>query len=284
MSFLSKLRKSFSLAGNVVRQPRKAAHLFERDTNAEHARKFCLNGFKHVWPQTSVDPSNVEPDDTSNPLWVHFAANNEGAGIWKWVHYFDIYQRHLSKFVGRDAHIVEVGIFSGGSLLMWRDYFGPRSQITGVDIEESCRCYEQEGIRVFIGDQADRGFWKLFRESSAPFDVLIDDGGHAPLQQRVTLEETLPFLKPGGVYLCEDVHRIDNEFAAYAFAIADNLNALESAFRTSTEDSVCPRSALQSAVPSVHFYPFAIVIERANRHPGPLVAPKKGTEWQPWLR
>jgi hypothetical protein len=268
----------------VARNPRQAVHLLERDIMAEQARNFCRQRFEGVSPRTSIDPALVVPEDTSNRLWAYFTANNAGPGIWKWTHYFDIYQRHLGKFVGRDAHIVEVGIYSGGSLPMWRNYFGPKSQITGIDIEQACRCYEQEGIRVSIGDQADRGFWKSFRESSTPFDVMIDDGGHSPLQQRITLEETLPYLKPGGVYMCEDVHRIDNEFAAYTFALTDNLNALVSPYRTPTDDSVCPRTGFQNAVLSVHFYPYAIVIERSDRDLGPLVAPKKGTEWQPWLR
>ena len=37
--------------------------------------------------------------------------------------------------------------------------------------------------------------------------------GHTPEQQIVTLEEMLPHLRPGGVYLCEDVHGIHHDFA-----------------------------------------------------------------------
>ena len=165
---------------------------------------------------------------------------------------------------------------------MWRSYFGPRCQITGVDIEDVCRVYEKDGIRVFIGDQADRQFWKSLRAESAPFDVLIDDGGHSPEQQRITLEETLPYLRPGGVYLCEDVHRIGNEFAAYAFALADNLNDVANSSGITPRGIVCPRTKFQNAVLSVHFYPFVVVIERSNRDQGPLSAPKHGTEWQPF--
>ena len=44
--------------------------------------------------------------------------------VWKWKHYCDVYHRHFSKFVGREVHVLEVGIYSGGSLQMWREYFG----------------------------------------------------------------------------------------------------------------------------------------------------------------
>jgi hypothetical protein len=45
---------------------------------------------------------------------------------------------------------------------------------------------------IHIGDQGDREFWRAFRERVPPVDVLIDDGGHQPEQQIVTLEEMLP--------------------------------------------------------------------------------------------
>ena len=54
-------------------------------------------------------------------------------------------------------------------------------------------------IKVFIGDQADRKFWSQFRREVPILDLVIDDGGHEPEQQIVSLEELLPHLRPGGV-------------------------------------------------------------------------------------
>jgi hypothetical protein len=104
----------------------------------------------------------------ANPLWQYFQANREGPGIWKWVHYFDIYQRYLGKFVGTDAHVVEIGVYSGGSLPMWRHYLGPMVRITGIDIEPACKTYERDGTHIVIGDQEDRQFWKRFRDEAPP--------------------------------------------------------------------------------------------------------------------
>src|SRR3954454_965763 len=83
----------------------------------------------------------------------YFDAHTEGSGIWKWRHYFPIYDRHLGRFRGQEAHLVEIGVFSGGSLSMWRDYLGRRSRITGVDIEPACEAYTGDRISVAIGDQ-----------------------------------------------------------------------------------------------------------------------------------
>ena len=108
---------------------------------------------------------------------------------------------------------------------MWRSYFGPDSRVYGIDIEPACEVYAREGIEVVIGDQADRTFWSKFRRDVPDVDVLIDDGGHTPEQQMVTLEEMLPHLQPGGVYMCEDVHGTGNQFTRFAYRLIDHFNA-----------------------------------------------------------
>lgn len=212
----------------------------------------------------------------ANPLASYFESHNEGPGIWKWEHYFDIYHRHFSKFVGREVHVLEVGIYSGGSLLMWRKYFGEHSHIYGVDINEACRAYEDDRTKVFIGDQADRSFWAELRKAAPLIDIVIDDGGHLPGQQLVTLEEMLPHMRPGGVYLCEDIHNRFNGFAAYVQGLSDNLN--ESLWQGITHTTP---STFQAAINSIHLYPFAAVIEKCDRPVHEFFAPRHGTQWQP---
>jgi hypothetical protein len=219
-----------------------------------------------------------------NPLWEYFQANKVGPGVWKWTQYFEAYHRHLARFIGRDVHVVEVGVYSGGSLPMWKSYFGPRCQVTGVDIEPACKAYQGDGTRIVIGDQGSRDFWRAFRSQSPPADVLIDDGGHHPEQQAVTLEEVLPHLRPGGVYLCEDVHGTGNAFAAYAHSLADQLNASNWLPKRPGQAEIVVRATpLQAAVHSVHLYPYLIAIELRESPIGTLEAPKHGTEWQPFL-
>jgi len=99
------------------------------------------------------------------------------------------------------VHVLEIGIYSGGSLEMWRDYFGPKARIYGVDIEPACRVYESDSVNIFIGDQGDRQFWQ-FRRKVPALDIVIDDGDHNPEHQIVSVEELLPFLRPDRVYFC----------------------------------------------------------------------------------
>ena len=216
----------------------------------------------------------------SNPLTDYFNAHTEGPGLWKWLHYFDIYHRHFQKFIGKEVHVLEVGIYSGGSLGMWREYFGKGCRIYGMDIEPACKSYEAEGIDVFIGDQSDRGFWKKFRETVPQVDIVIDDGSHDPDHQRITLEEILPHIRPGGVYLCEDIGSRNNRFGGYVSGLACHMNTAK---KTVEEfDAPMIPSPFQASVKSVIQYPFVTVIEKHGHHPGLYISKKHGTEWQPY--
>jgi len=236
------------------------------------------------WPDATDTREVLKP---ANPLRMFFEAHKQGHGIWKWDHYFEIYHRHFSRFRGQTVHVLEIGIYSGGSLEMWKDYFGTACKIYGVDIEPACKSYEDKRVKVFIGDQADRSFWHRLKREVPNIDIVIDDGGHLPEQQMVALEELLPHLRPGGVYLCEDVHGVFNRFASYVHRFAHDLNACDQHVNNPDDDErriVSPTTALQSAVSSIHLYPFVTVIERTDAPVSELVAPKHGTEWQPYLK
>lgn len=194
----------------------------------------------------------------------------------KWSHYFEIYHRHFSRFRGQPVNLLEIGIYSGGSLPMWLSYFGDDCRVFGVDIEEACKCYETDRIEVFIGDQGDRAFWRRFRETTPEIHILIDDGGHTAEQQIVTLEEMLPHMPLGSVYVCEDVHGEFNRFTAFATALVHRMNVMQS-----YDGPGCAASTLQQSVHSIHFYPYLCVIEKHKYPPNTFTSLKHGTEWQP---
>ena len=219
----------------------------------------------------------------SNPLEAYFDSHREGQGIWKWRHYFEIYHRHFAKFVGREVHVLEIGVYSGGSLPMWKDYFGSQCRVYGVDIQEACKSYEDESVQILIGDQSDRSFWKRVRESVPALDIVIDDGGHLPEQQIVSLEELLPHLRPGGVYLCEDVYTVFNPFHDYLSGVTHLLNAWDLKPGVSRPHEGILPNPFQRAVHSVHLYPYAVVVEKREVPASEFVAPRHGTQWQPWL-
>ena len=213
--------------------------------------------------------------------------HKEGPGLWKFDHYFEIYDRHFRRFREKDVHVLEIGVYSGGSLDMWRSYFGPKAKIYGVDLEPACRMYEGNNVKIFIGNQHDRDFWKSFREQVPNLDVVIDDASHQTEDQIVSFEELFPHLCSGGVYLCEDVTWAYNRFASYAHGITHKLNdfrRVKQSFDDPERRIVAECTPFQSAVSSVHFYPYVVVFERTKSAVKEFVAPKRGTQWQPFIR
>jgi SAM-dependent methyltransferase len=203
---------------------------------------------------------------TANPLETHFDALSTGPGLWKWRHYFDIYHAHFSRFRGKKPKILEIGVYSGGSTEMWREYFGEGCEYFGVDINPECRKFEKKGVTIRTANQSDREFWRKFREEVGEVDIVIDDGGHRPRQQRPTFEEIFRCIRPGGVYLCEDMHGVKNPFTSYLQGLASTLN--DNRF-----------NAVQAWVKTVAFYPFITVVEILDSPRQGLVSEKRGDRW-----
>src|SRR5262245_8026869 len=108
-------------------------------------------------------------------LWQMFL-NHKGRIVHKWTHYFPVYERHFSRFVNRPITFVEIGCGEGGSLQLWKQYFGPLANIVGLDIRPECAAFEEDQIHVRIGDQADASFLgSVVDEFGAPH-VVVDDG------------------------------------------------------------------------------------------------------------
>ncbi|MBL8385410.1 MAG: hypothetical protein JNM90_20170 [Burkholderiales bacterium] len=205
-----------------------------------------------------------------NPLLAYARSPRCERVMIKWLHYFDVYHRHLSRLRGQAITFIEIGVFNGGSLPMWRDYFGPQAHIVGVDINPGCARYAEPGIDVVIGDQGDRGFLRELRDRYPGAAALLDDGGHTMQQQIATFEELYPSLDPAGVYLCEDLHtsylapfgggyRRPGTFVEMGKSLVDRLNAAHVG-----DDGAGP-DAFTVSTDSLHFYDSMLVIERRAR-------------------
>jgi len=118
--------------------------------------------------------------------------------------YFFVYDHIFQEFVNKEITFVEIGVLNGGSLLMWRNFFGPNARIIGIDFNPAARKSESDGFEIYIGNQADENFWKETLKQIGPIDVLLDDGGHTYKQQVVTANCVLPFIKDDGLLVTED--------------------------------------------------------------------------------
>lgn len=205
-----------------------------------------------------------------NPLEYYFF-HHRGRLIHKWRHYFEVYHRHFARFRGRSPVVMEIGVSHGGSLQMWKKYFGRGARIVGVDIDTRCQAFAEPGVDVVIGDQADRAFHAELRSRYPQVDILIDDGGHEMTQQIVTFEELFPHVQPRGIFLCEDLHtsynprfggglRKDGTFVERAKSLVDGLHGWYGA-DPEVDRGVRVDDFTRSAH-SIHFYDSVVVIEK----------------------
>jgi len=262
------LARFFKRAGKALERRRRSA---KRAVNS--ARFFAL-GYRYGSRLPVAEPGPAAPEPrAAGALESYFDAHTEGPGITKWRHYFEIYERHLERFRGKPVHIVEIGVLGGGSLQMWRDYFGPDTHIYGVDINPASRGLARDGVEIFIGDQGDPGFWERFLESSPTIDVVIDDGGHLPGQQAVTLESLLLHIRPGGVYICEDIHGPFHPFHSFVDGLTRSLSDVGMPGRRN------PANSLHQQIASVHHYPILTVIEKTGSRTDAFESPRRGTLW-----
>lgn len=158
----------------------------------------------------------------------------------KYDTYFPAYEALLEKYSGKNITLVEVGVFNGGSLFMWKEFLGPNARIIGLDLNPDAMEWQNHGFEIHIGDQGSEDFWEDFFRKIGPVDVLIDDGGHTNLQQVVTAHHAIQHIRDGGILIVEDVHtsyfrEFGNpsrySFINFAFRVVDGINSRAFALR-----------------------------------------------------
>jgi len=120
--------------------------------------------------------------------------------------YLEWYDPILKNFVPNEIKLLELGIYEGGSLLLWRDYF-PKGTIVGIDIQVKVDFSNDERVQVFQGAQQDTAFLNAVARKTAPdgFDIIIDDASHFGDLTKIAFWHLFDnHLKPSGLYIIED--------------------------------------------------------------------------------
>jgi hypothetical protein len=187
--------------------------------------------------------------------------------IHKWMHYFEIYESHFSKFRGKDIVLLEFGVLHGGSLQMWKEYFGSGSRIIGADINPRCITLEEDRIEIKLADQDSTESLAKLASDLPAIDIVIDDGGHVMHQQNNTFEVFWPKLKNGGIYLCEDTHTSywpafggaffkEDTFIERSKRLIDKLTAWHS------QDPRLVVDEFTRSIGGMHFYDSVVVMDK----------------------
>ena len=188
----------------------------------------------------------------------------------KWPKYFSLYDRHFSSFVGKRVNVWEIGVCGGGSLQMWKKFFGPRATIVGIDIEPNFY-FEEDQIHVHIGSQSDTEFLSGLVNKYGPPDVLIDDGSHTQTDLHVTFKFLYPLMKRKSVYFIEDTHTA--YWKEYGGRLLQDGTIVESSKRLIDELTgrhFCGITDFTLTTKGIHFYDSVIVFEKEYDREGLL--------------
>jgi hypothetical protein len=123
--------------------------------------------------------------------------------------YLDIYEKYFFKYRFSLENFLEIGLWEGESIRMWRDYF-TTGNLIGADILDLSHI-QLPNTQIHICDQSNRDdLESLVSKTYKNYDIIIDDGGHMMHQQQITLGTMFKYLKSGGVFVIEDLHTSGN--------------------------------------------------------------------------
>lgn len=204
----------------------------------------------------------------------HFLARTDEKTLFKMDHYLDIYDRELAPWLGKKVNFLEIGVYKGGSLRLWRDFFAPHSSLTFLDIDPACKDLEIAGTDIRIGDQTDVPFLQAIAREKGPFDMIVDDGGHKMDQQITSFKALWGAVKDGGLYIVEDTHtsywpgfgggghKAAGSFIEFAKDLIDKMHSWY------TEDDVnFPLHPLASEIGGIQFYDSLVIIRKQLKKP-----------------
>ena len=139
-------------------------------------------------------------------LFAFYQGSQHARPIHKWHHYFEIYEKYLSRFRHANPTVLVLGIEEGGDLEMWRAYLGPGCRLFGIDEDPQAKQLEGVANKIFVGDVRNRDFLRAVLSEIGRPDVVINDGAHTAVRQITAFEEIYPILSDDGVYIVEDTH------------------------------------------------------------------------------
>ena len=118
--------------------------------------------------------------------------------------YIARYLRAFASLRDQPVRLLELGVKSGGSLLMWADFF-PNGEVVGLDLNPVSVHHAR--VHVHRGYQQDVRVLDQIGRKHAPhgFDIIIDDASHLGEYTAASFSALYSHhLVPGGIYVLED--------------------------------------------------------------------------------
>jgi SAM-dependent methyltransferase len=200
--------------------------------------------------------------------------------------YTQHYNQLLSEVRNDFTKVLEIGVETGRSHRLWLEYF-PNAKIYGYDIfeygyDELQRLQEGNPFLdrsvMFKGDQSNIEDLNRFKsEYGGDFDMIIDDGGHTMEQMQTSLNHLWDSVKPGGIYVIEDLHSCSGQWSElYGYKViqdgdtltTDLLSSLENNDDTVTETSYISAEVVSKIRSEIEWCQTKIGVERYTNQKG----------------
>ncbi len=131
----------------------------------------------------------------------------------KWL--YEAYEAIFAQ-VGRVRTVLELGMYQGGSVVLWRESL--RCRVIGIDLSVPPKTAEllERYVKESGSDNDLFCFWRtnqmdadalgeiVKKHVAETLDVVIDDASHLYAPTRRSFEILFPLLRPAGVYVIED--------------------------------------------------------------------------------
>jgi hypothetical protein len=141
------------------------------------------------------------------------------------------------------------------SLDMWSKYF-PSAKVYGFD-DKDFSSARGDWEKIFRGDQSKREDLEKISIIQDSYDFIIDDALHASYHQQITFSCLFGLVKPGGIFIIEDLH-FQPEWAEKEFPAEKTVTLLEKLQITgkweSAVSTAAEKSMIESCVESISFY------------------------------
>lgn len=120
--------------------------------------------------------------------------------------YLPVYESLFKNIKDSVKNILEIGVYTGGSMLLWNDYF-LNATVHGLDVRPEPDIIKNiDRIKFYNADAYNFDFIRTtFEETNMKFDILIDDGPHSLDSMMIFASKYSPLLTDKGILVIEDI-------------------------------------------------------------------------------
>lgn len=145
--------------------------------------------------------------------------------------YSSVYSMLFSPLRNMPIQFAEIGIAYGASANAWFNWFS-QARLCFFDRDENfvaIIAQTSRSISAVMDVSKDGDVERALAVPGGLYDVILDDSSHEFEHQIRIIKEAIPFVKPGGYIIVEDIYRSHNE-KDYEDALTDILDSFSMAY------------------------------------------------------